>query len=317
MKLRRSWVMLAAGFILLPDTRIGFRPEEGTVLVKRFELNFDGALEDVRIRLNGGEFGIGEWGIDIGFLQRLRTTDEYVSMGQGRPEELRRSYDEIRRVTTVDDEERQGLSELDGETVMFTWDEEEESFLPRFEGSDVRRSLLEGLVEDTDLRLLLPADEVVENETWTVDARELSRLFFPGGDLKIEEEEDGWGDLFRRIADSLEGEIVLGFLGTEREGGSRAIIRIEGDASGKGKLEECTHSGPVTLEFEVELRLEGELVWDLDGGHFRALELECDLEGNMKGSFEFPWGKEDGFFEWTAIPRFYLTFTASATTEDC
>ena len=91
-------VLAAAGLFLFSDTRIGFGPEEGTVLVKRLELNLDGALEDVGVRLNREEFISELSDMDIGFLQRLRTTDEYVSMGEGRPEELRRSYDEIRRV---------------------------------------------------------------------------------------------------------------------------------------------------------------------------------------------------------------------------
>ncbi|MCZ6598929.1 MAG: hypothetical protein O7B99_14930 [Planctomycetota bacterium] len=315
--LNPSAVLAAAGLsVFSAGTRLEFAPTEGEVLTKTFESKFEGKLESVTFP-NDENVSVGD--VDVAFLQRLRVTDRYVAMGSGRPDELQRAYDEIRRTAAFQGQfmggdqeaETEGRSELEGKTVLFTWDEKRRRYHTEFEESGPHLDLLRDLVEDTDLRRFLPPDEVEEDETWKLEAGVLRDLFFAGGDLKIETK-GGPGELLERAAEDLEGEIVCSFWGTEGAG-TLAIIEMQGDVSAEAEEERQTEFGPSWRRIQFGWRFKGELVWDLERGHFRSLELEGDLTGSMEGtspSKEYSW-------DWRTSLSGKVTVTASATTEDC
>ncbi len=76
--------------------------------------------------------------------------------------------------------------ELEGKTVLFAWNGEEELCEPKFEDESGYEALLPGLDEDTDLRAFPPGKPVAEGGSWTVSPGAFDAIFYPGGDVKVE-----------------------------------------------------------------------------------------------------------------------------------
>ena len=70
-----------------------------------------------------------------------------------------------------------GSSELEGETVVFAWEEDGETYAVSSE--DVDEELLEELRFDYDYAALLPGESVSEDDEWFVDVDEFRSLMDP------------------------------------------------------------------------------------------------------------------------------------------
>ena len=118
-------------------------------------------------------------------------------------------------------------SVLEGESVEFVWNEEEETHdvvLP--DSSALEDEDLEGLIEDMDFRGLLPDGEVDEGDEWEIDLLVMLSLFSPGGDTKLipetnEEMEDmgmggDTGDATDYFNEDIEGEFTAVFDGDRK-----------------------------------------------------------------------------------------------------
>jgi len=90
----------------------------------------------------------------------LRTLDEYLEVGNGRPLRLRRVF------------ERSG-NPLEGTSVVFTWVPEEGAYGKYYDAREGPESALRELAEDLDLRALLPASAVAVGEHWQVSGETL------------------------------------------------------------------------------------------------------------------------------------------------
>ena len=91
----------------------------------------------------------------------LRTLDQYLKVGDGRPLLLRRQFEEIR----MDDQQ---VSQLSGTSVVFTWVPEEGTYGKYYDARESSESTLRDLPEDLDLRALLPASPVAVGDSWSM-----------------------------------------------------------------------------------------------------------------------------------------------------
>ncbi|MEE8468435.1 MAG: hypothetical protein V3T22_08270, partial [Planctomycetota bacterium] len=236
--------------------KISFAPGEGTSLTKTFTNTMVFGLDDMSMLMNGEEHPMmPEIEMDMEVTSSTTITDEYVSMGRGRPQILRRTFDEIGTemnlemvIEAMGQSEEQnpsgaGTSPLEGETVVFTWDDEDEEYKVTFpEDAEGDEDLLANLIEDMDLRVLLPDGEVSEGDSWDIPLAGLVDVLAPGGDLKLDIDMDGAGagmgspppemmsNMREMFGDMLEGSATATFSSTrDVDGTTVAVIDIEID----------------------------------------------------------------------------------------
>jgi len=209
-------------------------------------------------------------------------------------------------------------SELVGASVLFTWDEDlEEYTVSAAEDGDIEQDLLDGLDMGMDLSGLLPPDDVEEGDQWEVELAGLFGLIMPGGNLAMTPDQgmpelDGFdpevfSDMIAEyqnralelMEEWVDGSIDATFAGLrEVDGRELAVITLDIDLEIEADLASIAQSAvdallsqvdipvPVTVSVDVaqvagETSGEGELLWDLEGGFGRALELSVDYEMAM------------------------------------
>jgi len=301
--------------------RIAFAPSEGSTVTKVFTNTMNFGLDDMSMLMNGEENPMmPEIEMDMQVVQTITVSDTYDKMGSGRPALLTRSFDEIGSDFELDmtidvmgtTEEQSptgsGTSPLEGRSVIFEWNEEEEDFEARwpeeFEGEDTE--MLENLVEDMDLRGLLPEGDLAEGESYDIALINLVDLLAPGGDLKVEVDMEGLGggaggpdpelltNMRELLGDMLEGS-AQGTLREVRGSGDErvAVIALEINIDAAKDMSEflsdmMSEEMPEGMEFsldrvDVEFALEttGEMLWHIGAGHVQSLSLEGDSAAAM------------------------------------
>ena len=304
-----------------------FGPEEGTVVTKSFETTFDVALDDMMVTFNGQDMDPAMMGMDLTEASMSATIlveveDEYGPTADGRPATLTRRFETL----SADFEAGNGESksendeDLEGATLVFTWDEEESAYRLETDDEDLDLDELSHGAEDMDLRALLPAGDVEEGASWRIAGFELLSVMWPGVDwpkaeAKLREEMDEndvpfdvdeiFGDLMREI------DLRCTYDGLrEVEGRELQVVELFGELEhsmelGEAILEMIRAEAPAEVEMElmvdVELAAEltGELLWDSESGHFYQcnmdlelaflanVETEADIQGNpMSGTAE-------------------------------
>ena len=270
---------------------LAFHPAPGLRLVKTFEGRRTLAFDELTCRM-GGEDVPAEYLPDMTFdlddTQRVVADDEYVAVSEGRPSELRRTFERISQHETrrlvvppgdPDTFDGEGDSALEGKTVVFRRDGE--GYSASFEGSGADASLLDALAEDMDLRGFLPEGEVAEGDSWTVPVGALVAVLRPGGDLAIELDDPERPQEVER--EDPQGELRATFTGMREEQGAKvAVVALTGRASfAESWASDLRHvpvsDGTARATRDTEATLEGELWWDPAAGHARALHLKGDV----------------------------------------
>jgi len=291
-----------------------FGPEAGSSLTKTFVYGGDFSLDDFTAVVGGQDIGgmLGSFEVTLELENTVTITDTYVTSADGRPTRLMRWFDAMEGVTAVamamdfgsEDQELASSSELEGATVVFEWNDEEGIFDVSFEDDEGDEDLLDGLVEDMDLRIFLPAGDVSPDDTWEVDLKELGDFVFPGGNLKLLPDEAGeeafgdtdvFGDVFGDdysdyITDLLEGSCVCTYKGTTDEGFGEILVAIEvGSAADLSDMlteiietvgDAVGETPPITIDLaDLNLDFEGEgvLLWNLAESRLASFELTGDL----------------------------------------
>jgi len=305
-------------------TKLTFSPAAGSSLTKTFTNSVEFALDDMSMLMNGEENPMmPQIEMDMAMESTVGVTDTYDSVSDGKPTKLTRSFDEISAemdVAMVVDAMGQvqeenptgsGSSALEGETVVFSWDSDEGEYVVSFPGDEGDEDLLESLVEDMDLRALLPRDEVSEGDSWDLPLVSLIDVLGPGGDLKLDFNMDGQEmsggappemmvNFREMMGDMLEGEATATFAGmTEVDGVSLAVIEIEIEIDTAKDMSELIEEligeeVPEGMEFNLDrvdvefaYEAEGQCLWNVRAGHAHSLSLEgeaivaLDMEVNM------------------------------------
>ena len=188
--------------------RISFRPTEGASVTKVFTNTMVQDLENMSVLMNGEENAMmPEVDMSMETVSRITVTDTYGKLSAGRPTLVRRTFDDIDMSFGMEmsadgglgggeqqTSKGKGSSPLKGRQVDFTWDEEEGDYNRTWVDAEARgkeQYLLADLVEDMDVRRLLPVKDLEVGESYTIDLIGLVDVLAPGGDLKLEMEVDG------------------------------------------------------------------------------------------------------------------------------
>jgi len=321
MSRRHALLLLAPPALLAvsaPAEAPRFAPKEGSEVRKTFESATDFLLEDFSAVVDGQDIGamLGAFEFEGSGTQTVVVEDVYEKLGEGRPERLRRTFDEIggsfefhvSMGAESDGDEVTSSSDLEGQTVVFAWDPDEEDFLVEFDGAG-DEDLLEDLEEDMDLRVLLPKGEVSEGDTWEVPIADLGSIGWPGGDLSLvpdeadpsmdeeqmEELAEMFKDRFSDLDDLFDGTCTCVLVGTrELDGLSLAEIGVSMEVGASADLSEMIRDlidelsdqfgedvPPLSIdaaEITVDFDGEGTLLWDLSASRLHSFRIDGDLD---------------------------------------
>ena len=296
---------------------ISFAPADGTSVTSTYTMSSEMTLDDMQVLMNGEENPMmPSIEMDMVSTMEIQVSDTYISMADGQPARLKRTYDTVQGDITGETAmdmmgETQnesilgnGTSALEGETVLFSLkDGEYSKAWP--EGTEADDELLEGLLEDISLRGMLPTDEVAEGESWDIELDVLLDIMAPGGELSLEMEMDGQensmnlgpdADMMSDYRKVLSGNLSGSFTGKlsgyrEVDGAKLAVIEIEIEVDCATDMidtirEQMQESLPpdagVTMDVssaDVSYIIEGsgELLWNASAGHIAGLTLETEM----------------------------------------
>ena len=337
--------------VSMPAAEIHFAPAEGQSVARKFTTHAQLSLGDLQMSMNGQPMPMEiKMEMDIDSTSEVEVTDQYVAMGAGQPQELRRTFDAIGQTGSFAMEMEMmpnggqemditSSSELEGKSVTFEWNEESKEYEVAWHESEGDDELLEKLTEDMDLRVLLPAGSVAEGDTWEIDVTKLNTVLAPGGDMKLVPELDeeaqqfpgmqgGMGEGFgEMLGDSIEGTASGEFKGMQDlEGVNVAAIAIKLDIESSNDMTEQIKEqmsempeemGEVDLDYadvELDIEAEGTLYWNVDAGHAHMLELSGSMTMIMDTAMKMsPGGQEmriEQMFEMAGTFDTNLTVTA-------
>lgn len=266
-----------------------FQPRAGTRVTKTFISEIAMELEKSQVWFDDEEVPDDEaypFDLDVESRDEVVLVDRYVTVGDGRPEQLERLFESASSKSAErahsdesdSEQETERESELAGLTVTFTWDAEGEEFVAAFKDKGGEAAWLEGLREDADLRRFLPSAAIEEDATWEVELLAFDDLISPGGNLVMKSSDGDERDVDEdQLRENLEGQISAKFAGKrEVDGAQLDVIEIEIDVRTHGDVEEDEDSegGERTRAFEIEQKLSGELLWASELGHAHSLVLE-------------------------------------------
>lgn len=287
--------LFAAG-VPAPAEKLALVPEPGLTLVKSFEATSatERSFESQR----------GESSSSTDATRTLVVTDVVDDVEDGRLTKLSRTFDEIagsaESESTAGDRSREftssATSDLEGETVVFEWDEDDEEY--EVSSDDVDADLLEDLVFDYDFSALLPDDEVEKDHEWSIDVDAFMAMIDPWESLGMNEHvEDSRGSSTDEsepdVEETSDGEVVAVYEGTrDADGVKVAVLRIRGEVATDRVIDatrEFEHGVSVShSESSEERTVEGEALWNIEGGHLHSIELEMEISssGTTVSNFE-------------------------------
>lgn len=318
--MRASLLFSALGANVLLATggtgeRLRFAPEAGSSASKTFASSGEFALDELSVIADGQDVGqmLGSFELGMELSSSIQVTDVYRAVEDGRPREILRTFDALESRTKMNMSqveaipEMEATSELTGKSVLFRWNAESNDYDASFHESEGEESLLAGLDEDMDLRFLLPAEEVAQDGTWTVELSALKALMMPGGNLHMLPTDaaadpealammEGLMDTFgEKVTEGLEGQCLCTFKGL-REGGESRLAEVELEIELAATLDmrefiqQAIQAGMAQAGQELEVDFDiatadltadyeatGTLLWDTAAGRFHSLTVQGDI----------------------------------------
>lgn len=287
-----------------------FAPAPQSEAEKRFSARSEYVLERLEQERGGERIELPAPAMEGSRSWRLAVTDRYIESRDGLPLRLERTIEEIGAdngfglevLGEVGEYGARMTSDLEGAELVARYDADlEKVVLEPAEDTELEAGLLEGLREDLDLRALLPPEEVALGDRWQVPADRLLDVLLPGGDLVLRPEEITCTN--RSLMEPIDVLLVAltgSAAGLEEAGGDvtltwretrggEAHISVEIDISCEADISEAVLALAERGGIEVgredyhaslarELTGEGSLVWSLEEGHFRSLEIEIEEE---------------------------------------
>ncbi len=305
----QSWLvstsLLALGSLattLQPDVahsgdKLVYRSVAERTLHKRFVQHSEMELVDMKFTVEGPDSPevpeIEKPELKIVDDETIEFSDETLAAGDEQPKQLKRDFTTIENSVVFEagesDEEGNKVeneSGLAGKSVTFTWNADDKAFEATWSEEKGDDALLEPMVEDADFRAWLPGKSVDEGDTWTIPASEYNNLQEPSGSMgyrpKGSTDEPKDDSTSKELHDNVKGELKATYKGTRDEDGVKVgVIALEGKLESTSEHDVEQKEGPsVKQTTELGAELEGELLWDIAGGHFYS--LTCD--SNQKTS---------------------------------
>jgi hypothetical protein len=315
-------------FSSLPHTGddLAFKPDAGSQVTKTYAHKLELTMQEMHFKFGDQDIPadqMPEMKVEITDEQKLAFTDTYVSLAGGRPKVLERKFDAlgssgVEKASSEDgDEEHKSEreSKLEGKTVVFTrGDEGDECEIAFKKGAEGDKGLLGDLIEDTDLRAFLPGKAVADGDTWDLDGKLFNALFSPGGDLHLEAksgEEDHSVDRAKLRA-NMEGKAKATYKGERDEHGTKvAVIELAFEVQSKCDTDEDVGEGVKQhSDYGVELKLEGELLWNRKLGRAHSLDVHGDAKIKLVQSTHVEDEEEGGDWVQSMVFGGSASFTA-------
>jgi len=296
-------VLRPAAFLLLLGTaasQLTFHADEGLVLLKEFDASLILELDELTLSVDGNDMSdaIPLDGFELEASVSAVTSDEYQEVAGGRPVELVRDFEElVLAYEARDQQDSQNLDKFEGVQVLFSWNEDDEQYDISLtdDSEDVEPDFVKVLLEDMDFRALLPEEDASEGDSWEVASDAIGGVLLPGLSLStVADLAERDGQLPTQFMEQLEGlpedlEMHCEYRGQREEAGvTVGVIGLSIEGSGSLELasvlaDEISLGDEVTPEIDqatLELGLEGdgELLWDLEGGHMHSISLEAELD---------------------------------------
>jgi hypothetical protein len=320
----------AALFTAGAPQEILFAPADGLALVKTFEVVSE--MDAETSSEHGGSTSSSN------SERKLVVTDRVISAEDGRILRLERTYEEVasegENYVEFGDQSHEssqsGSSEIEGATVAFEWDEDEEEYLT--ESDDVSDDALEELLFDLDFTLLLPDGDVEEGDEWSLDPDGYRSVMdvWEGlpweyensdGETTSSSDEEG-GDVPEPETDESEdGELVVTFTGTRDEDGvTVAVLSLSGEIEADRTMD-MTHefeqgSTEVHSETSESREISGEALWNLESGHLLSLVIEVELSASGTSDNTTVFGDQEFEMESEMQRDGTITLTVSFAPED-
>lgn len=289
-------------------TALRFAPAEGSSLTKTFESRQALTLDGITVTGAGPQSPQMEMTMTL--HQKVVVTDTYAKNRKTAPQKLVRSFDELgaeqngtmkqslMNSSETRDQNMRAKSVLEGKKVVFDWDPDQGEYKKTFDPPQEETDVLAKVQEDMDLRQLLPAGEVDEGDEWDLPMNALKGVFAPGGNLALvpentDEQSLSTGlqtaNMSEMIGDKLGGRARARLSKIEDVGGvSCARIHLDLDVKSTADMTEAARKDMAGSDEAKDIQLdqmkvdfglvgEGDLLWDIAGGHFRDL----DISGQM------------------------------------
>lgn len=299
------------------EDELSFHPVEGLSLTKTFSFEFDFALDDVQMLVDGQDMGgmIAGQIPEVQMANTMTVVDTYNTMGEGRPLQLTRLFEELLWEYDAGEESgSESVDDLEGQEVRFAWDEDQGIYVVSVvdEEAEVDEEILNSLGEDMDLRGILPDGPVSEGDTWELSGERVWTVLMPGMDLAksmdsadVPAEAQPVMDFFRDQIDRFaEGfRFQCEYMGSREEGDTMVgVIAITVESTLEidmvPMIEDMLAQNEMPIEpnidyadIELELSGSGELLWNLRAGHVQHFELESDVAFFIDASASFDAGQ--------------------------
>lgn len=286
------------------SSTLRFTAAEGIRLLKTMTWKHELNLDEMGTTRSGSELmreNLGGW---MSSTLIKVYVDEYLSVADGRPQQVRRL---IRNTTGHGKlnlsgdrgriEERASFkSPMKGLTLLLTWIEEEGEYARLYDVIDHEEELLQEVTGDVDFIYMLPQGEVAEGDTWELDMDDMRLLLAPGGNLASKPTEEGafprtmevgvGGDFADLLGKRISGNATATYGGELVVDGRRlGVIDLALNVATKRDRTGVYRSGMEQGERAEASQLKhvnvvytlvgtGQLLWDLDAGHYDSFELE-------------------------------------------
>ncbi|MBM4369791.1 MAG: hypothetical protein FJ102_26510, partial [Deltaproteobacteria bacterium] len=208
-------------------------------------------------------------------------------------------------------------SELEGKTVKFTWNDEEGAYDIAYAEDDGDEELLEKLIEDMDLRELLPKEEVAAGSTWSPEPSAIRGLIAPGGGLALVPKAEGGGmggmdmgmnragDLAAMLNGEFEGKVAAEYKGLRDVDGTKyGEIKLTFEISTSADLSDEVSGladqmpeGMGSMEvdhLDIEFSWNGEatILWDIASGMVASAEAHGDQTMRVDSGMKMTMGSQ-------------------------
>lgn len=250
-------------------------------------------------------------GFDVLAKRTVRVTDELLERGPRFPAKFRRYMDQALLEVDVEVPVQGGKPKklrldatggMEGKSVVFTWVPEENEYGRYYDDEEGVEEELPNLEARCDFAAFLPEGPVEVGTEWEVDPRAFRSFLGPCGSMGFDLRPIGDLQLARTLrlglgthmhelfAGDVRGRLTARFEGRrEVEGRSLGVIALTADLEARADLADRAMEyrtqaerelgiRPLRVDVSLSLDGEGELLWDLEGGHLAASSFEADEE---------------------------------------
>ncbi len=312
---------------LAPADAVKFGPKAGAVLQRVWTISNKASLDDMQVSVGGNPQPMpGDMEMSQTMDTEIHVTDTFVELRAGAPKVLKRTFDKLSGAGSVsmsmaqigdNSTDMSAESKLEGKTVKFSWNEEDGAYDVAYDEGEGDGELLEKLVEDMDLRDVLPTEEVSAGSTWEPSPNALRGLIAPGGGLALvpKTAEGGassmgmgmerTGDLASMLNEEFEGKVQAEYLGLrEVDGAKYGEIKLTFEISTSADLTdevaglaEEMPEGMGSMEvdhLDIEFSWSGEatILWNIEAGHVASAEAHGDQSMRVDSGMKMSMGSQ-------------------------